>query len=152
MFEVEKGKRYLMVYPDAKGFITARIIILYEILDFNKAKDPYWKAREVSMRYAPISDDGRIIDGTPRWWTINLSDCKFKDDYITLGRKYAITDSKAVALKVIKNIIVREYYYKFEKILPFKQNMPCYGYMVRKQYDLALDKLKKIRYNDIRRT
>jgi hypothetical protein len=105
---------------------------------------PNFSSPTTIMNYRVIGDNGLCFEDSPihsSYLFTNL--CTSFEHWITLARGYAIIDSKENALKYCRKALLWEFYRG--DILPFKQNMPAYGWACCIIYQKALEQLKELK-------
>ena len=136
--KIEKDKTYLLLEYDSKCVLTPRLI---KVIGATDTECPV-----ASMHYFII---------TNKWeeksFLFNTNFCRFGDGYISMTNGFGIADSKQSLLKMAKFILTKVFYCNMRQ-LPFEQNMRAYGEIIRGEYRYILEMLKKIKYNDVRRT
>jgi hypothetical protein len=135
MLKIEKGKRYVMMRID-KMYIGIHAIWVVNQPDFSSPS--------TLLDYRVIGDNGLCFEDSPihsSFLYTNL--CTSFEHWITLARGYAIIDSKEHALKYCRQAILWEFYRG--DILPFKQNMPEYGWACCIIYQKALVQLRELK-------
>jgi hypothetical protein len=135
MLKIEKGKRYVMVRVD-KGHIG--------ITGITVVNPPNFSSPSTMLQYRVVGFNGLCFDDSPLHCSYLQSHlCTSFEHWITLARGYAIIDSKEHALKYCRQAILWEFYRG--DILPFKQNMPAYGWACCIIYQKALEQLKELK-------
>lgn len=135
MLKIEKGKRYVMVRVD-KEYIG-----IYGITVVNQ---PNFLLPHTVLEYRVVGANGLCFNDSPLHCSYLQSNlCTSFEHWITLARGYAVVDSKEHALKYCRQAILWEFYR--DDILPFKQNMPEYGWACCTIYQKALEQLKELK-------
>ena len=135
MLKIEKGKREVMARVD-KGHIG--------ITGITVVNTPNFSYPSTIMNYRVIGDNGLCFEDSPihsSFLYTNL--CTFFEHWVVLAHGWALVDSKEHALKYCRQAILWEFYRN--DILPFKQNMPEYGWTCCIIYQKALAQLKALK-------
>lgn len=136
MLKIEKGKRYVMVRVD-KGHIGINIIVMMNTPDFLSI--------QTIMNYRVIGDNGLCFENSPIHSSFLFTNlCTSFEHWVVLAHGWALVDSRENALKYCRQAILWEFY-RDEKLVPFKQNMPAYGGVCCIIYQKALAQLKALK-------
>ena len=141
--KIEKDKTYLPLEYDSKCVLTPRLI---KVIGATDTECPV-----ASMYYFIITNNGNKTHDKEKSFLFNTNFCRFGDGYILMTNGFGIADSKQCLLKMAKFMLTKAFYGNMRQ-LPFEQNMRAYGEIIRGEYRYILEMLKKIKYNDVRRT
>ena len=118
MLKIEEGKKYVMVRI-GKMYIGIHAIWVVNQPDFSSPS--------TLLNYRVIGDNGLCFDDSPIHTVCLLANlCTHYEHWVTLAHGWALTDSRENALKYCRKALLWEYY-RDEKLVPFRQNMPVYG-------------------------
>ena len=135
MLKIEKGKRYVMVRID-KMYIGIHAIWVVNQPDFSSPS--------TLLDYRVIGDNGLCFEDSPIHSSFLFTNlCTFFEHWVVLAHGWALVDSIENALKYCRKTILWEFYR--DDILPFRQNMPAYGWMCCTTYQKALAQLKALK-------
>jgi len=138
MLKIEKGKRYVMVRIE-KMYIGIHAIRVVNRPDFSSPS--------TLLDYRVIGENGLCFNDTPIHSTCLFTNlCTHYEHWLTLAHGWALTDSRENALKYCRKTLLWEYF-RNDRMLPFKQNMPMYGvygWECSTAYRKAIEQLKDI--------
>ena len=136
MMKIEKGKRYVMVRID-KMYVGIHAVTM--------TNTPNFSYPSTIMNYKVIGENGLCFEDSPihsSFLYTNL--CTFFEHWVVLAHGWALVDSRENALKYCRKALLWQYY-RDEKLVPFRQNMPAYGWMCYNAYRKALAQLKELK-------
>lgn len=135
MLKIEKGKRYVMVRID-KMDIGIHAVAM--------TNTPNFSYPSTIMNYRVIGDNGLCFENSPIHSSFLFTNlCTSFEHWVVLAHGWALVDSRENALKYCRQAILWEFYR--DDILPFKQNMPAYGWVCSMAYQKALAQLKALK-------
>jgi len=136
MLKIEKGKRYVMVRID-KMYVGIHAVAM--------TNTPNFSSPSTIMNYRVIGDNGLCFEDSPihsEFLFTNL--CTFFEHWVVLAHGWALVDSRGNALKYCRKAILWEFY-RDEKLVPFRQNMPAYGWVCSTAYRKVIAQLKELK-------
>lgn len=135
MLKIEKGKRYVMVRID-KMYVGIHAVAM--------TNTPNFSSPSTIMNYRVIGDNGLCFEDSPIHSSFLFTNlCASFEHWVVLAHGWALVDSIENALKYCRKTILWEFYR--DDILPFRQNMPAYGWMCCATYQKALAQLKALK-------
>lgn len=106
---------------------------------------PNFLSPSTMLEYRVVGTNGLCFNDSPLHCSYLQSNlCTSFEHWVTLARGYAVVDSKEHALKYCRQAILWEYF-RDERMLPFRQNMPAYEWMCGAAYQKALAQLKALK-------
>ena len=106
---------------------------------------PNFSSPNTVMNYRVIGDNGLCFEDSPiRSAFLFTNLCASFEHWVTLSHGWALVDSKENALKYCRQAILWEFY-RDEKLLPFRQNMPAYGWVCCTTYQKAIAQLRELK-------
>ena len=136
MLKIEKGKRYVMVRVD-KGHIG--------ITGITVVNPPNFLSPNTILEYRVVGNNGLCFDNSPLYSSFLYTNlCTFFEHWVVLVDGLALVDSRENALKYCRKELLWEYY-RDGKLMPFKQNMPVYGWVCRMAYQKAIAQLRELK-------
>ena len=92
-----------------------------------------------------VGTNGLCFDNSPLYSSFLYTNlCTSFEHWVVLADGLALVDSRENALKYCRKKLLWEYY-RDEKLMPFKQNMPVYGWVCRMAYQKALAQLRELK-------
>ena len=105
---------------------------------------PDFSSPSTLLDYRVIGDNGLCFEDSPiRSSFLYTNLCTSFEHWVVLAHGWALVDSIENALKYCRKTILWEFYR--DDILPFRQNMPAYGWMCCTTYQKALAQLKALK-------
>ena len=102
---------------------------------------PNFSSPSTIMNYRVIGDNGLCFEDSPIHSSLLFTNlCTSFEHWVVLAHGWALVDSRENALKYCRKALLWEYY-RDEKLLPFRQNMPVYGVY---GWDCSIDYRKAI--------